>query len=107
LIGYCFCAGGSLGDLYVVVHVKPHNVFERDGSDILCEVPVGFAQAALGAEIEVPTLESRAKMKIPAGTQTGTIFRLRGRGLPEVDGYGKRDRRKPIETSATVKDQFS
>jgi len=82
---------GPAGDLYVVVHVKPHNVFERDRSDILCEVPVGFAQAALGAEIEVPTLESKVKMKIPGGTQTGTIFRLRGRGLPEVDGYGKGD----------------
>jgi len=75
LIGYCFCAGGPPGDLYVVVHVKPHNVFERDGSDIL-EVPVGFAQAALGAEIEALTLDCKANMKIPAGTQTGTILRL-------------------------------
>jgi len=83
--------GGPPGDLYVVVHVKPDNVFERDGSDILCEVQVGFAQAALGAEIEVPTLESKARMKIPAGTQTGTIFRLRGKGLPEADGYGRGD----------------
>lgn len=77
------------GDLFVYVIVKPHSIFEREGSDIYCEVPIGFPDAALGAEIEVPTLESRARLHIPGGTQTGTIFRLRGKGLPEYGGKEK------------------
>ena len=81
--------GGSLGDLYVVVHVKPHKIFQRNNSDILCEVPIGFAQAALGAEIDVPTLDGKARLKIPEGTQTHTVFRLRGKGLPRLHGYGR------------------
>jgi molecular chaperone DnaJ len=79
------------GDLYVYVMVRPHSVFERDGSDIYCEIPVGFADAALGAEIEVSTLGGRASLRIPEGTQTGTVFRLRGKGLPEYRGQGKGD----------------
>ncbi len=80
--------GGPAGDLYVVVHVKPHEIFQRDGDDLLCEVPVSFVQAALGAEMAVPTLEGTAHIKIPAGTQTGTIFRLKGKGVRNVQGYG-------------------
>src|SRR5262249_22677541 len=70
--------GGPPGDLYVVLHVRPHEIFQRDGDDLLCEVPVSFVQAALGAEIEVPTLDGKAAVKIPPGTQPGSIFRLKG-----------------------------
>jgi molecular chaperone DnaJ len=83
--------GGPSGDLYVVLHVQPHNIFQRDGDDLLCEVPVSFVQAALGAEIEVPTLDQPAKIHVPAGTQPGTMFRLKGRGVKNVQGYGSGD----------------
>jgi molecular chaperone DnaJ len=84
-------SGISPSDLYVFVMVRPHSVFGRDGSNIHCEIPVGVAEAALGAEIEVPTLGGRASLRIPEGTQTGTLFRLRGKGLPEYRGRGKGD----------------
>ncbi|HEX5220103.1 MAG TPA: molecular chaperone DnaJ [Verrucomicrobiae bacterium] len=83
--------GGPPGDLYVVLHLKPHEIFQRDGDDLLCEVPVSFVQAALGAEIQVPTLGEKASIKIPAGTQPGTMFRLRGKGVKNVQGYGHGD----------------
>ncbi len=83
--------GGPPGDLYVVLHVKAHPLFQRDGDDLLCEVPVSFVQAALGAEIEVPTLDGAAAIKIPAGTQPGTMFRLKGKGVKNVQGYGSGD----------------
>jgi molecular chaperone DnaJ len=83
--------GGPSGDLYVVLHVKPHEIFQRDGDDLLCEVPVSFVQAALGSEIEVPTLNGKAEIKIPAGTQPGTTFRLKGKGIKNVQGYGHGD----------------
>lgn len=83
--------GGPSGDLYIVFHVEPHEFFERDGDDIYCEMPITFTQAALGADIEVPTLYGKVKLKIPAGTQTGTKFRLKGKGVPNVRGYGKGD----------------
>jgi molecular chaperone DnaJ len=83
--------GGPPGDLYVVLRVKPHDVFHREGDDLLCEVPISFPRAALGGEIEVPTLEGRATVKVPAGTQSGTIFRLKGRGLKNIQGYGQGD----------------
>jgi molecular chaperone DnaJ len=83
--------GGPPGDLYVVLRVKPHDVFHREGDDLLCEVPIPFPRAALGGEIEVPTLEGRATVKVPAGTQSGTIFRLKGRGLKNIQGYGQGD----------------
>lgn len=83
--------GGPPGDLYVVVHVKPHDFFEREGDDIYCEVPITFAQAALGDEIEVPTLSGKVKLKIPAGTQTNTYFRLKGHGVPRLRGLGQGD----------------
>jgi molecular chaperone DnaJ len=83
--------GGPPGDLYIVFHVEPHEFFERDGDDIYCEIPLTFAQAALGDEIEVPTLHGKVKLKIPAGTQTGTKFRLKGKGVPNVRGYGYGD----------------
>lgn len=83
--------GGPAGDLYIVIRVKPHDFFEREGDDIYCEVPLTFAQAALGDEIEIPTLTERVKLKIPAGTQTGTFFRLKGKGVPRLRGMGQGD----------------
>lgn len=83
--------GGPPGDLYVVFHVRDHEFFERDGDDIYCEMPITFVQATLGDEIEVPTLHGKVKLKIPAGTQTGTRFRLRGKGVQNVRGYGVGD----------------
>ena len=80
--------GGGFGDLYVILHVKPHDIFHRDGDDLLCEVPISFTIAALGGDIEVPTLDGKAQIKIPAGTQTGSVFRLRGKGIRNVHGHG-------------------
>jgi molecular chaperone DnaJ len=73
--------GGPAGDLYVFLHVEAHDFFERDGSDLHCEIPISFVQAALGAEVEVPTLEGPVNMKIPVGTPSGKVFRLKGKGL--------------------------
>lgn len=78
--------GGPAGDLYVQVHVREHPIFTRDGSDLLCEVPVSFTAAALGGELEVPTLDGRVKLKIPAESQSGKLFRLRGKGVKSVRG---------------------
>jgi len=83
--------GGPPGDLYVVLHVKPHDIFQRDGDDLVCEVPISFVDAALGSEIDVPTLAGKAEIRIPPGTQNGTIFRLRGKGVRNVQGYGVGD----------------
>lgn len=83
--------GGPPGDLYIYITVSPHEFFQRSGDDILCNVPITVVQAALGAEIEVETLDGKVKLTIPAGTQTGTSFRLRGRGFPKLRGYGKGD----------------
>ena len=74
--------GGPAGDLYIVIHVKEHEVFERQGDDLFCEIPIKFTLAALGGTIEVPTLSGKASLKIPTGTQSGTTFRLKERGLP-------------------------
>ena len=76
--------GGPSGDLYVVVTLKPHPVFQREGSDLHCEMPIGFATAALGGEIDIPTLDGHASIKVPAETQTGQVFRLRGKGIKHV-----------------------
>jgi molecular chaperone DnaJ len=83
--------GGASGDLYVVLHVKGHDMFQRDGDDLLCEVPISFVDAALGAEVEVPTLTGKAQIRIPPGTQSGTTFRLKGKGVRNVEGYGHGD----------------
>jgi molecular chaperone DnaJ len=79
------------GDLYVFITVKPHGVFNREGDDIYVETPISFSQAALGAEIEVPTLFGKVKLKIPAGTQTHTVLRMKGEGMPRVHGRGRGD----------------
>lgn len=76
--------GGPPGDLFVVIRVQPHEVFEREGTNIYVDVPISFVQAALGDEIEIPTLEGKVKLRIPEGTQTGTTFRLRGKGIPKL-----------------------
>ena len=81
--------GAASGDLYVVIHVREHSVFTRDGDNLFCEIPVSFATAALGGEIDVPTLDGKASVKIPAGTQNGTVFKLRGKGMPHLRGGGQ------------------
>jgi len=83
--------GGPRGDLYCEVHLAPHALFRRSGDDVLLEVPIGFAQAALGDEIEVPTLQGKSRLSIPKGTASGTALRMRGMGLPRIDGYGVGD----------------
>lgn len=83
--------GGSPGDLYVAIHVKPDQRFERDGDDLIHHVKIAFPQAVLGTEIEVPTIDGTAKLKIPTGTQNGSIFRMKGKGMPRLDGYGRGD----------------
>ncbi|GGH27899.1 molecular chaperone DnaJ [Paenibacillus segetis] len=83
--------GGPAGDLYIIIRVKTHDFFQREGDDIYCEVPLTFTQAALGDEIEIPTLTEKVKLKIPAGTQTGTYFRLKGKGVPKLRGIGQGD----------------
>ena len=83
--------GGPAGDLIVNIRVRPHPIFVRDGSDVLMEQPVTFQQAALGAELEIPTIDGKVKYTLPAGTQTGTTFRLRSKGIPGLHGRGRGD----------------
>jgi molecular chaperone DnaJ len=83
--------GGPPGDLYVVIHVKEHKIFQRESDDLYCEVPIPFWVATLGGEIDVPTLEGRAHLKVPAGTQSGQMFKLRGKGIVNVNGRGHGD----------------
>lgn len=83
--------GGDTGDLYVVLHVREHDVFKRDGDDLYCDFPVPMTTATLGGTIRAPTLAGAAEIKVPVGTQSGTTFRLRGKGVPSVRGYGRGD----------------
>ncbi|MBK7706422.1 MAG: molecular chaperone DnaJ [Acidobacteria bacterium] len=83
--------GGLTGDLYVVIHVKEHDLFERQGVNLYASVPISFTQAALGAEISVKTLDGEEMLKVPAGTQTGTVFRIKNQGMPNLGGRGKGD----------------
>jgi molecular chaperone DnaJ len=104
--------GGSPGDLYINIRVNPHEFFEREDEHIYCEIPLTFVQAALGDEIEVPTLTGKVKLKIPSGTQTGTYFRLKGKGVPRLRGYGSGDQQikvvvvTPKQLSDEQKDLF-
>ncbi len=82
-------AGAMPGDLFIVIHVKNHPLFERHGDDILMEAPISYIQAALGDEIDVPTIDGKAILKIPAGTQSHTVFRMKGKGMPSIEGYGR------------------
>jgi molecular chaperone DnaJ len=115
--------GGPRGDLYVVIHVKEHELFERQGPNLYVNVPVTFSQAALGAEITVPTLDGSETLSIPEGTQTGSIFRLKGKGLVSLQGHGRgdlfvvttvmtptrltREQRRLLEQFAELEDQQS
>jgi molecular chaperone DnaJ len=92
--------GGPRGDLYILVEVADDELFERSGNDVACEIPISFPQAVLGDKIRVPTLDGEADLKIPAGTQSGTLFRLRGLGIPDVRGYHRGDQivRVQVET---------
>jgi molecular chaperone DnaJ len=83
--------GGPSGDLYIVLSVKPHQFFERDGNDLHCVLPISFPQAALGADLQIPTLEGETTLKIPEGTQSGKEFRLRGKGVPYLNERGRGD----------------
>ena len=83
--------GGPAGDLYISITVRRHDIFRREGFDVYCEQPVTFLQAALGAELEIPTIDGKVKYDLPEGTQTGTTFRLRGKGIPSLNGRGRGD----------------
>jgi molecular chaperone DnaJ len=83
--------------------VRPHEIFHRDGDDLLCEVPISFATAALGGEMEVPTLAGQAHIKIPPGTQTGTVFRVRGKGIKNVHGHGTGDLHVQVSVEVPAK----
>ena len=90
-LGEAGAFGGPPGDLYVVLHVKEHPFFEREGTDLHCVIPISFTQAALGTEIRVPTLDGEHTLKIPEGVQSGTTMRVRGKGVPVLNGHGKGD----------------
>ena len=83
--------GGPAGDLLITVMVRPHELFRREGNDVFCEAPITFRQAVLGATLEIPTIDGPVKYDIPEGTQTGTVFRLRGKGIPALNGRGRGD----------------
>ena len=103
-LGALVADAGPSGDLFVQMSVKSHNIFERDGKNLYCEVPITVTHASLGGELEVPTLDGRVKLKIPAGTQTGKLFRLRGKGVAPVRGGSTGDLlcRVAVETPANL-----
>jgi molecular chaperone DnaJ len=96
-------AGGPPGDLYVVLRVQEHPFFHRDGTALHCEVPINVAQAALGAKIEVPTLDGDTSLEIPPGTQPGTAFRLRGKGVPQLGSKGRGDLHVSVQVAIPKK----
>ena len=83
--------GGPAGDLLITITVRPHELFRREGTSVLCEAPITFAQAVLGAELEIPTIDGKVKYDLPEGTQSGTTFRLKGKGIPSINGRGRGD----------------
>ena len=95
--------GGPSGDLYVVIHVQEHPFFQRDGNDLYCEIPLNFTTLALGGEIQIPTLDGKEPFTIPAGTQTGSTFRIRGQGMPDVSGRGRGDLLMTVKVSTPKK----
>ena len=95
--------GGPTGDLYVEIHIREHAVFQRDGNDLHCQMPISFATAALGGEIEIPTLEGMARIKIPSETQSGKVFRLRGKGMPNVRHHSHGDLLCHVQVETPVK----
>lgn len=95
--------GGPNGDLYVVINIRPHEIFERDEFDVHCTVPISFSKAALGAEMEVPTLSGKVALKIPAGTQSGVKMRLKGKGIQRLGGYGIGDQIVTVQVETPTK----
>mgnify|MGYP003454999480 FL=1 len=95
--------GGPNGDLYVYLYVKPHKFFERDGTTVLCEVPINIVQATLGADIKVPTLDGQVTMKIPEGTQPGKVMRIKGKGIPNLRGGSRGDQLVRIKVVVPTK----
>ena len=89
--GHAGANGGPAGDLLITVNVRPHELFRREGTSVLCEVPITFPQAVLGAELEIPTIDGKVRYDLPEGTQSGTTFRLRGKGIPSINGRGRGD----------------
>jgi len=102
-LGEAGAFGGPAGDLYVVLHVKEHPFFEREGTDLHCTIPISFTQAALGTEIRVPTLDGEHTLKIPEGVQSGTTMRIRGKGVPVLNGHGKGDLFVEVRVETPVK----
>jgi molecular chaperone DnaJ len=96
-------AGGPPGDLYVVVHVQESSVFQREGDDLFCRVPITFPIAALGGEVKVPTLDGHDTLAVPDGTQSGHVFRLRGKGMPSVTGRGRGDLHVGVDVATPKK----
>lgn len=95
--------GGPAGDLFVVAHVKPHKIFERRGNDIICEIPIGFVQATLGDNIEVPIIDGHELLEIPEATQTGSTFRIRGKGLPDIHSGARGDEYVVVRVATPTK----
>ena len=95
--------GGPPGDLYVVIFVREHEFFQRDGNNLHCTVPLAFTTLALGAEIKVPGIDGEESVKVPESTQTGTTFRLRGKGMPDVGGRGRGDLQVTVKVSVPKK----
>ena len=83
--------GGPAGDLLITITVRPHELFRREGTSVLCEAPITFTQAVLGAELEIPTIDGKVKYTLPEGTQSGPTFRLKGKGIPSINGRGRGD----------------
>jgi len=83
--------GGPPGDLFIFIYVEPHDFFAREGDDLICQIPISFPQAALGADLEVPTLNGKKNITIPKGTEPGEILKIKGEGFPKIRGYGKGD----------------
>jgi molecular chaperone DnaJ len=97
--------GGSAGDLNVIVRVKPHAIFRREGDLVVCEVPISMIEATLGAVVQVPTLDGRVEMRVPPGTQSGTLFRLRGKGIVKGTGRGDAHVKVLVETPSGLSDE--
>ena len=89
--GHAGVNGGPAGDLLITITVRPHELFRREGTSVLCEAPITFTQAVLGAELEIPTIDGKVKYTLPEGTQSGTTFRLKGKGIPSINGRGRGD----------------
>jgi len=95
--------GGPAGDLYITIHIKPHEIFTREGYDVICDVPISFTQAALGAEIEIPTIDGIMKYRIPEGTQTSTVFKIKGKGIKRFRSESRGDQYVRVHVEVPVK----